>query len=315
MKLCNSDWEFLSVSADSAVSLNDLFALVLVAKYENTPLEPTGVLEVYDIIRILGMDYFLQPSQMSILTMANKRQCDERRAEAIMLAVGATDWFKQRGTRVEDTLMLGLYPFPFVNEVREKVGSASFFTAAPKGRDFLKVLHAIDDYRQHQDHERQTKFQALGTLMPFGPGIDIAAFETEIYAITPEHPALQSWVIEPTGCVRISQVGLVASSDPALKSKLPWHSNLKCTILAPSAEGDKMRLQADDNSDLLDWVNLYSPQSANFAVCVRYSSYMSSGILFTAVQPGVVAKVGLYIEMKTPDYEMPETQNVDWVVL
>jgi len=312
--LCNSKWEFLAVSEDHPLALNDLIALCLVNSTlpsQTLPL-PAGVRELNRLLRMTGLQNLLQLSQLSIITMGNERHCTERRAEAIMSAIGATHWFRDyKSPPNDDDLVLDLYPLPFVNEVRKKLGSASFFSSTPLGWEFHYVLHKFCSEKR----TKKRKFEELGSLLPFGPGAHTIAWEIESNPHMLEHPALQSWTIEPTGCVRINKAGLTSSSFPSLTSNFPPISQLRCTLVAPSAENDENKLIIQQNVDLHAWVKSYKPWSPNFAVCILHSSLASRGILLKEMEPGIMLKLGSYWQYEPPGYGMPETQEVDWLVM
>jgi hypothetical protein len=94
MLVCTAEWEPVEI-ANEAVALNDLVALCLATRAvaQSMVSHPRGVEELLQLLRDTGLDNLLQLSQLSIITMGNQRHCSERRAEAIMSAIGATDWF------------------------------------------------------------------------------------------------------------------------------------------------------------------------------------------------------------------------------
>jgi Heterokaryon incompatibility protein (HET) len=309
MWLCNSNWEFLAVSDDTPLALNDIVALSLVNSTipSLAAQAPIGVRELTRLFRITGLQNLLQLSQLSIITMGNERHCTSRRAEAIMSAIGVTDWFRDFNDQSDNNLVLDLYPLPFVNEVRVKVGSATFFSSTPLGWEFHYVLYKFCSDKR----TKGWKFEELGSLLPFGPGAHTVAWEVESNPHMLEHPALKTWTIENSGCVHIKKAGVISSS----LTNGARGGQLRCILAAPSAEGDENKLTVQQDADLHEWIRSYKPYSPNFAVCLLHSSLASRGILLKQMEPGILLKVGNYWQYEPPGYEMPEIQEVDWLVM
>src|SRR5262249_42712768 len=95
MWLCNSKWEFLAIDENTPVALNDLVALCVGTSSVPDPTGrvAAGVQELRRLIQMTGLESLLRLSELSIITMGNERHCKKRRAEAIMSAVGAVEWF------------------------------------------------------------------------------------------------------------------------------------------------------------------------------------------------------------------------------
>ena len=318
MWLCNSKWEFLAISENTPIALNDIVALCLAnfGTMNSTGRGSTGVRELQNLIRTTGLEGLLRLSELSIITMGNERHCKKRRAEAIMSAVGAVDWFPGFNDPLKDDLddedderlLLGLYPLAFIKEVREKLGSASFFSSTPLGPQFHYVLYKYCSEKR----SKRGKFEDLGSLLPIGPGAHSVAWEVESIRHMVEHPTLKTWTIEPTGRVHIRQAGIVSSSFPS--SPRPVEP-LRCTIAAPSVTGDENRVKLHHDADLHEWTRLYKPWSANIAVCLSHSSLATRGILLKEMEGGIMLKVGSYWQFEQPGCEMPKTQDVDWSVM
>jgi hypothetical protein len=308
MLLSTADWQMLENSEGVPVALNDIVALCSVnTRQYPTATQPVGVQELRQLISKTGLENLLQLSQLSIITMGNGRHCLERRAEAIMSAIGVTKWFggtskEQR----EENLVIELYPLPFVEEVRKRVGSAAFFSSTPVGWEFHYVLKKFCSEKR----TKKRKFEELGSLLPFGPGAHNIAFDIESNPHMVEHPALESWQIKESGCVRISLAGIVSSSCENQAT-----TPLRCIIVAPSPENDENALVTKHDANLHAWVHSYKPDSPNFAVCLLHSHLASRGILLRQMEPGILLKVGSYWQMERPGYVMPESQMVDWLVM
>jgi hypothetical protein len=142
---CNEQWEPVTISNHIAVSFIDLIALIAATSEMLASTQvPKGVYQLVRMFDKIEMTDLLVLSQAKILNLGNQRYCHERRAEAIMSAVGVTDWFQNCTTDSrERELVLHRYPFPFVNELRLKLG-ACFFTSAPSPvSEFYNILDQI----------------------------------------------------------------------------------------------------------------------------------------------------------------------------
>jgi hypothetical protein len=118
--------------------------------------------------------------------------------------------------------------------------------------------------------------------------------------------------------MRIRWAGIVASSGHS-RTGSPIRcilvSPIRCILVAPSTENDENRVVLQYGMDLDDWIQSYKPHSPNFAVCILHSQLASRGILLKQMEPGIMLKVGGYWQMERPNYEMPESQPVDWLVM
>ncbi|KAL1604896.1 hypothetical protein SLS60_004436 [Paraconiothyrium brasiliense] len=106
------------------------------------------VKELLDLMKNTGLINLPTLSQLSILAMATHRECsndqreginDQRRAQAIMSALGVTDWYQTMENWAKG-MVLKQYPLPFVNEAKLKIGSSAFFASEPRGVSFRKIL-------------------------------------------------------------------------------------------------------------------------------------------------------------------------------
>ena len=300
MWLCNEEWEFILLWNCIPVTLCDIVALLFVNSHLFASKVPIGVGELNRLFMETRMIGLLQLSRTSIMTMGNQRECLQRRAEAIMSAIGATEWFK---TSAEDTrehdLVFELYPLDFVNEVREKMGSAAFFSSTPLGWEFQTVLRkfCIQTYLG--------ELEVLGSMLPFGWGAENLAFESSSHMV--EHSSVKTWLIEKSGTVRMTQVGLVSSS------KETYETSMNCILAAPSQDSGWKKVEVR-NVNLHEWIRLYNPQMPNFAVCLLHSRIASRGIVLKEVRNGVFIKVGCYWQMEAPQ-TVPLDIQVDWLVL
>lgn len=135
MLICNATWELLSVRQNVAVAFDELVALYQANSTADgkrskspDPRKPRAVAELIHLLGHTGLSSLLTMSRPTILILGNQRQCLERHAEAIMAVLGATEWFSPSSEdSAEDNLVLDMYPIDFVNEIRAKIGPATFF--------------------------------------------------------------------------------------------------------------------------------------------------------------------------------------------
>lgn len=141
----------------------------------------------------------------AILDLGARRACQGRRAEAVMSALGATDWYRayQRGhggggAPPDGDLLLGSYTLPFVREVAAKMG-AEFFMSSCTTYDEGAIWPP--EYR--------------GTFLPFGrpendhgllAHVGLEQFELE------DHPAVGSWSVEADASVTIPEASVLMDS-------------------------------------------------------------------------------------------------------
>jgi Heterokaryon incompatibility protein (HET) len=263
MWLCNRNWELLSAGLEEIpVAMNILIALTgeclrvlqegatwarLFSSETNQPLfditisnlSPEhlfgslsrrhdlhiGFLELFELFSRTGLDELLHMHHRHVLNLASVRFCKEKRAEAIMSVLGASDWFAaSRGT--ERNLVLGQYPLEFVREIAAALG-ASFFDSisiSPVSVPDLATTPPLT-YR--------------GSLMPFGhTHLNVTGSATLEHKVSSsplfdlmeeeDHPAVKTWAITPEGSVRLPMVGLLASSHD--EEPIAAREEITCTI-------------------------------------------------------------------------------------
>jgi hypothetical protein len=169
MLICNATWEFLTVRQNVAVAFDELVALYEAnSKADGNrsshpdPRKPRAVTELTHLMEYTGLSGLLTMSRPTILILGNQRQCLERRTEAIMAVLDATEWFPiSSEDSADDDLVLNLYPIDFVNEIRAKMGPATFFSSESIEPYFVKSLEQFSSLGE---------VHALGSMLPFGPG-------------------------------------------------------------------------------------------------------------------------------------------------
>jgi hypothetical protein len=151
MLICNATWEFLTVRQNVPVAFDELVALYQAnskadgkrSRYSD-PRKPRAVTELIHLLEYTGLSSLLTMSRPTILILGNQRQCLERRAEAIMAVLDATEWFSTSSEgSAEDELVLNLYPIDFVNEIRAKIGPATIFSSESIEPYFVKSLEQV----------------------------------------------------------------------------------------------------------------------------------------------------------------------------
>ncbi|KAF2727761.1 hypothetical protein EJ04DRAFT_594023 [Polyplosphaeria fusca] len=226
MWLCAADWTFLAASQDLPVSIVGFVAILetwskaypgrLDVTYDPDP-EKQHTIALYEITHwrfTSGMDKLLDLDQTAIVALGDRRHCEKRRAEAIMSALGVTEWYRNAmakdeiGKRLDEilekNLVLGKYPLDFVNELAAK-NPAAFFSGFER-RIIELSLVSVEPSILHGPAE--------GTLLPFSRHRayfnNVNTFKTsKIHSIT--HESLSTWKIQANGSVKIPQACLMSS--------------------------------------------------------------------------------------------------------
>lgn len=191
--LCSADFEVLTSSKGLFVTLDMINSLLgsfdgLTAYKSARTRDPQGrkplstfvqaneeLRDIFSLpglwrsLPILGLTMVFHPrddfseSPATILNLASFRDCIGARAEAIMSAVGATDWYQgcnytTKSTKNDD-LLCG-YPFAFVQEVRQKLGALLFLST--RLEKFEDLTWPRRDH--NQDSPKVTSLTTHGTM-------------------------------------------------------------------------------------------------------------------------------------------------------
>ena len=311
MLLSKNDFETLQVWKCvplTLVEIISLFAATSDILRSPTMVVPSGVRELDTLFRQARMLGLFHLSQTSIMTMGNQRECEHRRAEAIMSAIGMTDWFKTSAEEQRDeNLVFKLYPNAFVAEVREKLGSASFFSATPVGREFNAVLRKFCSH----DEGYSGAADAVGSMLPFGLGVEAIRLDSELKYHAMEQEAVKTWVTENSGMVRITEAGVIASSNDT-GSIVDWYCQF---LAAPSAESEWGIVQVKHNANLHDLLRSYKPKMPNYAICLLHSPIFMRGIILKEIRTGVLIKVGDFWGTEQLGSFDVKSRPVSWLVL
>lgn len=207
---------------------------------------PAGPVELALLIgRTKLIEADLGPSK--ILRFGDMRQCSGRRAEAIMSAIGATDWYSEYMKQVtvssgqvisEPDLVLGKYPAAFLNEVIQRIGS-DFFSS--------QLVHS--DLRPRDVQKLFTPSMApIGSLLPFSAGLHGLGFQALPFMAyerkIKDHPTVKSWTVQTNGTVTIREAGIMAVakkiSHSCLRKAFPyWYKiHLDAPLLFDTGERD-----------------------------------------------------------------------------
>lgn len=304
--MCNSHWKLLSFGHDVPITFDELVALeqanakALGSTLAASP-KPRGAMEISAMLRSTGTADLLQMSRPTILILGDKRHCSERRAEAVMAVLDATDWYSTTNDAAnEANLVMGKYPLGFLHDVCYELGSATFFSTDSMEPYFHRMLTALD---------RSNEVEAVGSLLPFGSAYPKIYRELRSNPVFSAHPSVSTWIVEATGTVRICEAVIVASANSTTSEKMP------SVIFGPVLGGQIGEIMPQENVDLHYWVSHYEPSFCNYAVCLFSAPKATVGILLKELAPGFLVKVGSYLENARNERETPIARSVNWLVL
>ncbi len=138
--LADRNWDLLSVGSSLLLTLDNLASIVYspASDIADTQDRPAAVEVLMFTMKRWELTDLSSPSRMSLLIAAESRQSTGPRAEAIMSALGVTDWFEdyriQHGQAPpQKDLVFKLYPIEFLREAQRKIGGPFFlhFRAPP----------------------------------------------------------------------------------------------------------------------------------------------------------------------------------------
>lgn len=305
MLLANKSWEFVKLRG-TPVTFDEVVALEYTArKTENTVQMPAGVLQLSSLLLRCGLSQLASMTRPTVLGLGSHRHCLERRAEAVMAVLDATEWFDAYGTdeERERDLVLGQYPLAFVHELQRKLVSATFFNTDTVQPFFTEVLE------QMREHPEGTVFP-VGSMLPFGPGQPKHYQEVTWDSGMLPHETTTTWVVESTGCVCIPQAVVVSSAALASAED---RQELPSAIFAPNT--GPLASPYVQQMDLHEWVKMTRPEFANYALCLFASPLGSTGILLKELSLGLLVKVGTYFQSITHGNRLPRPSQLDWLVL
>jgi len=296
MIVANRDWEFLSLS-DRPVLFDEIVALEHSERKADGLERPPVVSQLGSLLAYTGLSGLATMTRSTIIGLGSARFCLERRAEAIMSAIDATEWFSIcSGIERDKEFILGQYPLRFVQEVRSKLGSHVFFWSSSMEPFFWNAVLDFED-----------EYKPVGSMLPFGLGAP-KSYHPMFFEPIHHHSSVDTWVLEPTGCVRIAQAAIVSSNA------MSTNHEMMSTLFAP-VSGSDVRVPMPHRLNLHDWVKTYQPWAANYAIALFVTHCGSGGILLKELRPGILVKVGTYLEDHTSEPMLPLLESVDWLVL
>jgi len=277
MWLSNANWDLLAVSKFAPIGLQELVALTEGGRRATREDYPPAIFDLCHAFHETGLSDIRHGwSQGTILSLGNQRYCHERRAEAIMSAIGATQWFQTPEKRESD-MVCRLYPMAFVHEVREALGHAEFFSSLPETRHLDNPVcdFVLDTYLFGYKHDAEI----VGTLLPFGP------YGGESYSLVHDplamvgHDTVKSWTIHQTGSVGITEVAILMFSPDDSPQ------NQEDRVQGPCSHCANWRGIENQTMDLQEWLASYLPEMPNYAVCTFTSAIFVQGIILKEILP------------------------------
>ncbi|KUI54993.1 hypothetical protein VP1G_02319 [Cytospora mali] len=207
--LCDRNWKPLELVPGTTVSLHQLMTLFhadrfvsgWMAKYKDFQYAEDQL----RVVRRAVTGPSMELHRCAILDLGARRTCQGRRAEAVMSAIGVTNWYDEYSHKhgcppPDEDLVLGSYTLPFVREAAAKMG-AEFFMSECTTYDQGTIWPPGPEYH--------------GTFLPFGrPQNDYGLMSSYLGNVDlQDHPALKSWSIEADASVKIPEASVLISSD------------------------------------------------------------------------------------------------------
>ena len=287
------------------------------------------------LLKCVRLDYLLETSPIEVLTLADMRYCQGRRAEAIMSVMGAVKWFET--AKQDDTLVLGRYPIAFLEEVRCEVGHHRFFNAPVLTPTPVTLI---------ESYGRTGSIPSpVGSLLPFGTkSVDntictTKRFETSRSEIF-QQSCLSRWEMRPDGSVRVPRAAIFQSTkDPkhicdCLAIDVREVRACPCSECArggPGCEGKGTAsvFSTRNSGHPKEWADEHG--SPSYLICMDFSmeiydnprecqklgvEFFSNGVVLQEVDPGIFVKTGTYTASgKHREHLFPRSTAVDWIVL
>ncbi|KAL2817029.1 hypothetical protein BDW59DRAFT_152949 [Aspergillus cavernicola] len=280
---------------------------------------------LHDLLHYSGLIAIRDAGRVDILSMGNQRTCTDNRAEAIMSALGVTDWYSNsskstanddQNTQSDSTSQQqhvpnDRYPLPFIREAALKIGPEFYAAAFSNHEIILFLINALTPPMMDSSP------RSIGTLLPFG---NTTTFARRVLpkggVIGGPHPSIRTWTIQDDLSVEICQAAVISYTGqvrPEARAE-----KIIGILCAPSLENYiPLHVEVQERVDLDHWVDNFYPQSRNFAVCLSYRSTAVEGVLLKETVTGDLVKVGLFW-VNGFDFTgggTPEIYQLDWRVL
>lgn len=340
MRLCNKRWEVLVVgeSGEVRIGMDDLVALAEGGIFQannwnvvqavgavhqgsvttrNSELVAPGRIDVasesvkqlWELLDLTGLEHLLNASRCTILTLGNQRYCRANRANAIMSAVGVTDWFTSRETEHadgENSTNASEYPLAFVREAASKLGAEFYGSNLAEGELLEMLVLSLKPPGARRS--------GAGSMVPFSSSPLSRTPSLTLGFTGTDHPAVSTWNVLPDMSVEIRSAGIVSFTGQPRSG----NRRLNCSIAGPEIrEPVSLLVKRNAQEDLDSWVDSFLPNTRNFAVSLHHGPGESDGILLKELSSGDLIKVGTY-HLTGPDARrdaVPETHQVNWRVL
>lgn len=337
MWLCSRNWECLTCDGISPLSFSGLITIHnqffrrtsllerLQAFYgpenEGHISEHLAVMELIIFRYLTGLDKIAILSRPALIALGDRRQCSEGRAVAIMSALGVTEWYeaatggehrhKKPYEEQKDSLVLGKYPLEFINEIRAKIPEEFF----------LSMINYNISSEQNGDICASS---GKGTMLPFSGGETYFAQNTFQEIDLPFcHDSVASWTVLCSGGVLLPCVCLLSSPSLSLGARtelLPSKLQGVRTTDTPEVTDNLPRWAGDSGwIDLHQWLKAQSFEV--YAVVVSFTNFSPNrgsnfcGIILKNISPGSFIKIGNFWVTTAKLHPIPETSEVNWLVL
>ena len=333
MRLCNKNWEVLAVGEHENlhIGMDDLIALSVGGTFRNNAwemvaegdlqtsqtLEPPAVERIkfkvteqmWELLDLSGLEHLLNASRTTILMLGNQRYCQDNRAEAIMSAIGVTDWFEpfKRGTRDQEApSQPSDYPLPFVREAARKLGADFYASSLAEGELLEMLVLSLEPAGTYRE--------GVGSMVPFTSSrLSRTPSLAEGFA-GPDHPTVSGWEILPDRSVKVPRAAILSYTGQSRSRD----RGLSCVCVAPDTEEPvSLLVKARTKVDLDTWIDGFLPSTRNYAVVLHHGHGVVDGILLKELSSGELIKVGTYHLTRPNAYKFiePEIFRVNWRVL
>jgi len=318
MLLLNQAFEFLSLTPDQkSLSFSDIISLLYcVPDFSGGPGATKVLMHLLaNEARMLNLQTL---SRTQILAMGNCRECSNkrRRGEAIMSAIGATEWFTNP-TDGKTDLVLGTYPAGLLNELRETIGSGKFFYNPCSQISLKRLLRAffgsetdkttlLSRFRiKTREPPKQTDV-GIGSLLPIDR--DSVCLNWELaHLVYDVSPLTRNWEIELSGKVRIYDAAILSSSLSKTSEE-----KKDCVIW-----GMREWKSHGCNIKLNEWLRNFKPETPNYAICLLYHAVGAKvyGVVLKEVTTNVLIKIAVFIQDRDWIQSPVPMTKVNWAVL
>lgn len=247
-------------------------------------------------------------SQVSILIQGNNRYCSERRAEAIMAAVGILDWYKlDPSDDREDQLVLGMYPLDFVIEAATKMGP----------QFAMAIKNIASPARSLKYYFRPCR----GSMLPFAamnPARKRGGRDVRHGLVTTDldkewNPSFNSWEFLHNGSVLMTKAAILGKKS---SGKIEMHAAVKVHLTWLPSGLDSLEVETDVL--LQNWLSQQSKYFCTYAIMIsRTLGLILQG--FRAVgRNGYrrLVKVGCFevVQVKVTRHT-PDATDCDWCLV